>query len=165
MLKYQVELFVKLITKCSLVDLQFRPNVVQGILSESSSVIRSKRASLSKINRIKPPVDKRKRRFSDSESVCSLCQESVPLSQKQHLLHHCRSLKSNPAHVGHVRDYRAFSKRCFEIAEKRLKVDSPHNADVIHDAPTRTPGQEWGSDDGESLSEVAPRRKRNRPHL
>ena len=151
--------------QCSVVDLQFRPNVVQSILSESSSVIRSKRVSLSKINRIKPSVDKRKRRFSDSESVCSLCQESVPLSQKQHLLHHCRSLKSNPAHVGHVRDYRAFSKRCFEIAEKRLKVDSPHNADVIHHAPTRTPGQEWGSDDGESLSEVAPRRKRNRPHL
>ena len=104
--------------KCSSVVYQFRPKVIDMILSQPTDVA-AKKASLRRINKVKGPIDKRKRRYSDSSSVCHLCLEEVPLAQRNHLLQHCKATCATPAILGDIRDYRVFSNRCFEIAQKK----------------------------------------------
>ena len=117
--------------------------------------------ALTKTHQIKKSTDRRKRRYLNSNSICTLCHEEIPLLQQNHLMQHCRGLKSTPVLFDCHKDLRSFSKRCLEIADKRLET-----ATGLHTTPSRTatriPQLQFGARAGESLSEVAPRRKRLR---
>jgi len=143
--------------KCDQITLQMRPQIIQAIKNSDSKTIDQKRKDLAKTHQIKQPTDRRKRRYQNSNSVCTICNEEIPLLQENHLLQHCTGLKSSPVSLDINKDLRSFSKRCLEIADERLK--SAHGLQVT---PTRTARPRFGSRDGESLTEVAPRRKRAR---
>ena len=136
------------------------------IFAQTPQSYRQKVASLQKMHVIRPSKDRRKRRFTNSNSVCSVCREEVPLTQTNHLLQHCIGIMATPPVVDSNRDLRAFSKRCIEIAQKRLKPSSiatstPTRAGI----PTRVAPLRWGLRDGESISELNPREKRVRHKL
>ena len=148
--------------KCSDIEYQFRPSFINTILSRSSNLDKNKSYLRSK-NKVKPPINPRKRRYSDSTSKCYLCHEKIPLAQKNHLLQHCPAILSPPAVLGEIRDYGKFSTRCLEIAEKRLKLTE--NDATCRDestSPTIEIQPEWGQRDGESITEANTRRKRQR---
>ena len=146
---------------CSDITLQMRPQIVEAVNGTNIDTIIQKRASLAKLHKIKPSTDRRKRRFTNSNSICTLCNEEVPLLQENHLLQHCTGLASTPVILGDNKDMRSFSKRCLEIADKRLET-----ARNLHTTPSRTATRvqppQFGQRAGESLTEVAPRRKRAR---
>ena len=71
---------------------------------------------------------------------------------------------ATPPVLGSTKDFRAFSKRCFEIASKRRKVCSNVNRQ-IPTTPTRRLPIPWGQSDGESSAELNPRAKRRRLSL
>ena len=118
---------------CSDITLQMRPQIVEAVNGTHIDTILQKRASLAKLHKIKPSTDRRKRRFNNSNSTCTLCNEEVPLLQENHLLQHCTGLFSTPVILGDNKDIRAFSKRCLEIADKRLEVVTN-----LHMTPTAT---------------------------
>ena len=80
--------------------------------------------------------------------------------QSHHLLQHCSGLLSTPVTLDHHKDLRAFSKRCLEIADKRLGQQAGLACTPERGA-TRDPPMIFGRKDGESLSEVAPGVKRD----
>ena len=148
--------------KCNNVEYQFRPNVVETILSQNHNPGK-KISYLRNKNKVKSPKNPRKRRYSESVTKCYLCHKQIPLAQKNHLLQHCSAIKAPPANLGEIRDYRKFSTRCFEIATKRLKLhDSNVEPDDESTSPTRQLPPAWGETDGESISEANTRRKRRR---
>jgi len=132
---------------------------MDGIGVES---IRNKRKQLEKTHKIKKQLDNRKRRYVNGNSTCSLCREEIPFLQKNHLLQHCTGINATPVSLGGVRDYGSFSRRCLEIAEKRMAVTGEGEESATRETPTRAPRLRFGLRDGESLTEVAPRRKRDR---
>ena len=149
---------------CNDIKVQMRPQIIAAIKSTSIDTIEEKRAKLAKTHRIKPSSDRRKRRYENSSSICALCHEEVPLMQSHHLLQHCSGLLSTPVTLDHHKDLRAFSKRCLEIADKRLGQQAGLACTPERGA-MRDPPLVFGDKDGESLSEVAPRRKKRRQNL
>ena len=77
---------------CSDIIYQLRPSLVSTIFAQTPQSYRQKVASLQKMHVIRPSKDRRKRRFTNSNSVCSVCREEVPLTQTNHLLQHCTGI-------------------------------------------------------------------------
>jgi len=122
----------------------------------------NKRKQLEKTHKIKQPLEKRKRRYVNGNSTCPLCKEEIPFLQQTNLLQHCTGVRSTPVSLSGMRDYGSFSRRCLEIAEKRLAMEREAVESPRPEQPTRVSRLRFGLLDGESLTEVAPRRKRRR---
>ena len=133
---------------CNDIKLQMRQQVITAIKNTHIDSLEEKRAKLAKTHRIKPSNDRRKRRYMNSNSTCVLCHEEVPLMQNNHLLQHCKSLISTPVTLDHHKDLRAFSKRCLEIADRRLEQQAGISCTPLRSA-TRNPQILFGEKDGE----------------
>ena len=137
---------------CSNVTHQFRPKVVAHLAGRNVDRRLDKLRDLEKAGRLKKSVDKRKRRLVVNSTICKMCGDSVPFAQRAHLMHHCRALTATPPGPDKVRNWRAFSKRCFEIANKRFKPNQIQVSRIRDgiDYPA------WGSRAGQSLRETTP---------
>ena len=141
---------------CNNVEVHLSPKTVDHLNRHTPTTIAQKIRSLKLTNRIRPNIDKRKRRFTNPNNMCHLCGEEVPRTQKHHLYQHCSAIAATPTTCGPKIDLRAAGKRCLAIVIARENTSK---------SPTRNKKRKWGEDDGESVAEMTPKRKRRRPQV
>ena len=137
---------------CKNVKFQIRPKTINHILSLKRLDRDKKIKNLKLIGRVSQNLNKRKRRYTNPNNYCKLCNEEIPREQKSHLLQHCSAISATPAVRGEKIDLRATARRCLAIvcAEKST-------------IPTTPKKRKFGEGDGESIAEMTPKKKRRRP--
>ena len=139
-----------LVFDCDSVEFYLDPKTVEHLSRKRLTGRKEKIENLKKNNRIRHSNDKRKRRYTNPNNFCKHCNQEIPREQKHHLMQHCTGLSTTPVLKSHITDLRATARRCLEIAcggKPNLKSPAIRK-------------RKWGELDGESLSELTPKRQR-----